>query len=129
MHLDPMKKGVFFLFFVLDEILIGVICMFLVYFFTDWDLWSIGLIIVVLALILTFLLYVFIPQFKKPQMGREGMIGLSGIALTSLNPTGQVKVAGEIWVARSVGNTIKKGCKIWIVGMDGLVAIVKSHDK
>ena len=123
-----MKKGMF-IFFVLDEILIGAICMFLVYYFTKWDLWTVGIILLVLVFSVAFLLYVFIPQFKKPQTGREGMIGLSGIALTSLDPRGQIKVAGEIWVARSVEGTIKKGRKIMVVGMEGLVVLVKTLEE
>jgi membrane-bound serine protease (ClpP class) len=69
--------------------------------------------------------YIFYPQFRKPRIGREEMIGASGRVIKELNPEGQVKIKGELWKARTIENEISKGEKIEIVNMKGLKLIVR----
>jgi membrane-bound serine protease (ClpP class) len=51
--------------------------------------------------------------------GREGMIGEVGIALTNLNPSGQVHVHGEIWQARS-DMPVEKDQPVKVLAVNGL---------
>ena len=63
-------------------------------------------------------------QAKKATTGEKGIIGEKGVAIKALNPEGQVSVHGEIWKAIS-SEKIKKGEKIEVTGMDGLVLRVR----
>jgi membrane-bound serine protease (ClpP class) len=47
------------------------------------------------------------------------MIGEVGIALTNLNPSGQVRVHGEIWQARS-DTPIEKDQPVKVLAVSGL---------
>ncbi len=58
-------------------------------------------------------------QRKKTTTGDKGMVGLTGVARTKLDPEGSVFVHGEIWKAIA-DQTIKKGEKIKVVGVEDL---------
>jgi membrane protein implicated in regulation of membrane protease activity len=38
---------------------------------------------------------------RRPVVGAEALIGEVGVTTTALDPTGQVRVVGELWQARS----------------------------
>lgn len=84
--------------------------------------WSI--IIATTAVTLVFFLFVLglglKAQRRKPTTGIEGIIGEIGEALTVLNPTGQVRVHGEIWNAESVSGKISKGERVRVTGVENL---------
>ncbi len=64
-------------------------------------------------------------QRKKPQTGREGLIGEVGTALEHFNNgRGQVLVHGEIWSAFG-DKTIRKGDTVVITRMNGLTIYVQ----
>src|SRR6185503_5246037 len=50
----------------------------------------------------------------------EELIGLEGIVLQDLHPTGVVQVASESWTAESVRGTPRKGDHVRVVEMEGL---------
>ncbi|MGC3993787.1 MAG: NfeD family protein [Propionicimonas sp.] len=55
----------------------------------------------------------------------DKMIGSSGVALTEITSgAGEVKVAGEVWTARSVEGTIAAGTEIEVYKIDGAIVIV-----
>jgi len=54
---------------------------------------------------------------KRPTTGIEGMIGERGIALSRLDPDGQVRVRGEIWTAKSSGEAIDAGSEVEVTGV------------
>ena len=120
-----MKPRVLFLLYVLDEIIVGTVAVLFMYYFTNWDIWRVGAVVIILSLFLLVMLYVFLPQFKRPQTGKEEITGLMGTALTALDPRGQIKVKGEIWNARSLDGRIEKGCRVKIVDMEGLELLVE----
>ncbi len=66
-------------------------------------------------------------QKGKTTTGQEGMIGMEGIALTNLNPTGEVRVMGEIWKAESIEGDIKRNSKIIVTEVHGLLLKVRKH--
>ncbi len=58
---------------------------------------------------------------KRPiQTGQESLIGAQGIAVTPLEPHGQVQAAGELWSAQSIEGKIRKGERVEIVQVEGL---------
>ncbi|MHB0981042.1 MAG: NfeD family protein [Thermoleophilia bacterium] len=57
---------------------------------------------------------------RKPATGGEAMVGERGTARTSLAPSGQVSVHGEIWQADAIAGRIEAGEPVEVVGMRGL---------
>jgi membrane-bound serine protease (ClpP class) len=84
---------------------------------------SLSIIVVVVAA--TALFFIFAvgmglrAQRKKATTGEKGMIGMTGVARTKLDPEGSVFVHGEIWKAEA-DQTIKKGEKVKVVGVEDL---------
>ncbi len=67
-----------------------------------------------------------IPSFHKKQVtGSEGMIGLEGEVTRTLTPVGVIRVKGEYWKAKSVGEDIAAGEDVEILGLNGLRLEVK----
>ncbi|NYT00981.1 MAG: nodulation protein NfeD [Methanocellales archaeon] len=60
----------------------------------------------------------------KPTTGSEGLIGLKCEAYSKIDPTGIVKIKGEIWRAEST-EEIRKGEKVEVVDRRGLTLIVR----
>ncbi len=62
----------------------------------------------------------------KVRVGSEVLIGSRGVAVSDIDPEGEVRVLGEFWHAKSVdGSLIRKGEKIEVVGREGLTLLVK----
>ena len=53
------------------------------------------------------------------------MIGKPAVAITDLNPKGEVRVLGEIWRAQSASGDIQKGEQVTVKALEGLVVIVE----
>lgn len=84
--------------------------------------------LVILTGILTGLGFAVIVGFalraqKRPiQTGQESLVGAQGIAVSNLEPTGQVQAGGELWSAESVEDSapIHKGDRVTVVRVEGL---------
>jgi membrane-bound serine protease (ClpP class) len=55
----------------------------------------------------------------RPAVGAEDLVGRVGVALSALDPAGQVRVQGEIWDARSA-TRIDRGGAVIVEAVDGL---------
>jgi len=64
-------------------------------------------------------------QTRKPTTGIEGMIGETGEAISDMEPTGQIKVHGELWNAESMEGPVNKGTKVVVTGISNLKLIVR----
>jgi membrane-bound serine protease (ClpP class) len=64
-------------------------------------------------------------KLSKIKTGKEALVGATGIAVSDLNPEGEIRVVGEFWQAKARNNWIKKGQEVEVVGMDGLFLIVQ----
>lgn len=65
-------------------------------------------------------------RFSTPTIGRESMIGETGVAIDEVAPEGQVEVRGAPWRARTNRATpIGAGDVIRVVGIDGLLLEVE----
>lgn len=67
-------------------------------------------------------------QRRQPTTGVEGIVGERGIAFTKLQPTGQVKVHGEMWNAESIDGNLPKDASIVVAEVNGLSLKVKKAD-
>lgn len=88
--------------------------------------WTVILPVVIVAAGFTFLVATFgLKSFRSRTMtGKEGMIGLIGIAKTDLAPRGKVFVHGELWEAYS-DEPIPAGMPVQVTGIEGLTLYVK----
>ena len=64
-------------------------------------------------------------QKAKPVTGIEGMVGEVGETLARLEPSGMVRVHGELWKAESVSGSIDKGQKIKVTAIKNLTLYVE----
>lgn len=66
---------------------------------------------------------------KKVATNAYSVIGKKGIVTQDINEThgvGQIKVAGEVWSAKTTdGSTIEKGTQIEVIKIDGVKAVVE----
>jgi len=65
---------------------------------------------------------------RQPTTGSEGMIGLVGIAKTTLAPQGKLLVRGELWDAIS-DQALEPGDPAEVTRVDGLKLHVKPASK
>ncbi len=62
---------------------------------------------------------------RKPARGLTSMVGSRGRVVRKLNPSGQVRIAGEIWEARAEHDSIATGETVEVVAQSGLRLTVK----
>ncbi|MFC1899275.1 NfeD family protein [Chloroflexota bacterium] len=62
---------------------------------------------------------------KKPTHGLRAMLDSEGLAVSSLEPRGMVRINGELWQAESTDGNIEAGEKVTVVGQDRLKFIVR----
>ncbi|MDE3226357.1 MAG: nodulation protein NfeD [Nitrospirota bacterium] len=88
--------------------------------------WAVILPVVILAAGLTLLMVGMGVRAmgRQPTTGREGMVGLVGVAKTSVAPQGKVLVHGELWEAISE-QPLQPGDRAEVVKLDGLTLHVK----
>jgi membrane-bound serine protease (ClpP class) len=63
-------------------------------------------------------------RLQKPTTGREGLVGETGIAATSISQEGKVSIHGEFWNVISDQN-IERGEKVQVIGVTNLKLKVK----
>ena len=87
--------------------------------------------VIITSTVVTSLFFVFIlglglkAQHRKPVTGLEGMIGLTGESLGTLNPLGKVRMHGELWNAESVSGNIDEGKKVRVTAIKNLKLFVE----
>ena len=88
--------------------------------------WAVILPVVILAAGLTLLMVGMGVRAmgRQPTTGREGMVGLVGVAKTSVAPQGKILVHGELWEAISE-QPLQPGDQAEVVKLDGLTLHVK----
>ena len=106
----------------LDEVVaLGLVYLVLWAFKITMPLWFAIVIALLLGTFVFITHKVIIPSFHKEQVtGSEGMIGLIGTVIEPLTPEGIVRVEGESWKAKSVGDDIAVDEEVEILGLDGL---------
>ena len=87
--------------------------------------WSLA--VIAIAAVLELSLWFFGIRYsrrRKAQVGVQTLIGMTGEAISALEPDGQIKVDGEIWKAHG-SPEIRAGDPIRITGVDGLTLEVE----
>lgn len=83
----------------------------------------------VLSLIITKpLVKRFKRNIKKVSTNSDRLIGMTGVVLKDINPleaTGQVKVNGEVWTAKTVSDNVGKDTKVKVLSIEGVKLIVE----
>ena len=102
-------------------------------------LWGLGIeiplpIMIAVALVLGAVIFIthkaVIPALHKKKItGSEGMIGLEGEVIEPLTPVGVIRVGGEYWKAKSVGENIAAGEEVEILGLNRLILTVKLKNR
>jgi membrane-bound serine protease (ClpP class) len=91
---------------------------------------TLGVTLIVVALIVSVIFYIGVKaQFKRVKTGKEALIGAKGIATSDLKPKGEVRVMGEFWEATSKNGEIATGQTIEVVGMEGMLLVVKPTEQ
>ena len=91
---------------------------------------TLAILMIIIALILVFIFYTGVKaQFARVRTGKEAIIGAKGIATTDLKPKGEVRVMGEFWEAITNDTEVLSGQPIEVVGMNGMVLIVKAAER
>jgi membrane-bound serine protease (ClpP class) len=91
---------------------------------------TLGVTLIVVALIVSVIFYIGVKaQFKRVKTGKEALIGAKGIATSDLKPKGEVRVMGEFWEATSKNGEIATGQTIEVVGMEGMLLVVKPAEQ
>ena len=100
-----------------------------------WGLPQIGIHIPLVGLIVLMVAWAGLAVFtfrlgsqalrRKPVTGLPAMIGSKGKATGRLAPDGYIRVKGELWEAKSIGEEIDAGGEVIVVGQDALKLIVR----
>lgn len=67
-------------------------------------------------------------QKRKVTTGLEGIVGEPGVTVTPLDPDGKIRVGGEYWKAKTLGDPIQEGEKVMVTGIDRLVLVVEREE-
>jgi len=65
---------------------------------------------------------------QKVQTGVENLIGATGEVIDPLDPSGQIRVLGELWKARSSAE-LPRGSRVRVVSVHGLALEVEAIDQ
>ena len=86
-------------------------------------------VMVVTAAVVIFLLFGAWKALQShrttPTTGREGIVGQVGLAISDLDPDGQVEVRGEIWRATAVGENLARGTRVTVIDEKDLTLFVR----
>jgi membrane-bound serine protease (ClpP class) len=66
-------------------------------------------------------------QRRKVTTGESAIVGSEAITISVLNPTGKVRLEGEIWTAESLSGKIEKNAKVVVTEIHGLLLKVKKQ--
>ena len=100
-----------------------------------WHVASLSLTVIITAVTISSLFFLFIigmglkAQRAKPAIGLEAMIGEIGQSLSELNPGGTVRMHGEIWKAISKAGLIAEGKKVVVTGFLNFTLQVEPYNE
>jgi membrane-bound serine protease (ClpP class) len=98
---------------------------------TEFQWAKISLGVIIPSIIITAVFFLFIlgyglrAQRNKNASGVDTLLDETGEALSNIDPTGSVRIQGEIWKAESVAGPILKGAKIKVRQIKGLLLIIE----
>ena len=91
------------------------------------SLWLIGAMTAFFAGVLFFIAQrVWAAQRLTPLTGAEALVGAKGQVVAPLSPDGTVRIRGEVWSARTSGESIEAGAPVQVERTDGVVLVVRA---
>jgi membrane-bound serine protease (ClpP class) len=89
--------------------------------------WPVLAVVGICALLFFFVVIMAISRARhRPvAVGVEDMVGATGVALSVVDPWGQVRLRGETWKARTEGESLHKDERIEVLRTEGLTLIVR----
>ena len=100
------------------------------YFKVKLPLWAMIAIGLVIGSFIFFRTWAVLPSLRKKKItGAEGMIGMEGEVVESLEPVGVIKVCGEYWKAKTAGEDIVAGEDVEILRIERLVLEVRRKSR
>ena len=105
-----------------DDVLVLALVFLGLWYFDIRITWTIILVIAAAMIGFFFLMHkAVVPALQRRRVtGREGMIGLTGRATRTLDPSGTVIIQGEYWQAASIEGKIEPGDRVEVTGISGL---------
>jgi membrane-bound serine protease (ClpP class) len=83
-----------------------------------------------LAVIAAYMLYKGLEaNLSKVKTGKEALIGAKGVAVTDLDPNGEIRVLGEFWQALTKQTPIAAGQTVQVVDMEGMFLVVQPTEE
>jgi membrane-bound serine protease (ClpP class) len=83
--------------------------------------WGLLSILAVFGVFSYFMYLLGHPTISLKEMNApESIVGSEGVVESDLDPEGYVKVAGELWKAKSTGASLIKGTSVIVTGINGL---------
>ena len=99
------------------------------------DIFIQTIVFVVLTIVALVATRPLVKRFKnsheKVSTNSDRLIGRIGVMLTdidSLEATGQVKVEGEVWTAKSLSQPLKKENRVKVLSIEGVKLIVEPYE-
>ncbi|WP_297521342.1 NfeD family protein [Thermococcus sp.] len=62
---------------------------------------------------------------KRPEIGPESLLGGTAVVVEDLTPDGLVRLNGELWSAKCVNGTARRGEEVVIIGVSGAKVLVE----
>lgn len=96
------------------------------------DVVAVSWSVIIAVTLVSFLFFFFIvtmglrAQKLKPASGTDNLIGREGVAMSSVDQDGWVKISGETWKAKAENIPIEPGSNIIVTGRSGLTLTVKN---
>ena len=121
------KNWLIILVSLLDDVAAVIVILLILWFLNIPISLSVIIFLILLFIALVFIMHKFVIPILHSRIitGSEGMIGLEGTVIKSLEPRGTISVKGEYWKAISIGENIPIGEQVKIVAIDGLTLQVK----
>ena len=90
---------------------------------------ELGLLVVFGIIIGLYIRWIIRPLRRRSKLtGPEAMVGKTGVAITDLKPSGEVRIQGETWRAESTSGDIPKDSLVKVNALKGLVVFVEKTE-
>jgi len=113
-----------------DVLILAIIFIGLWLFHVEITWWLILIVLVVMAIFILVMHRAVVPAIRRRiTSGSEGMVGMMGVATESCKPAGTVKINGEYWKAKAVGDAVEEGEDVEVVSINGLCLEVRKKQR
>lgn len=104
-----------------DIVIIAAVILALWFFQVKLPIWAMALIGLAIGAYVFVRTWAVLPSLRRKKItGAEGMIGIVGEVVETLNPEGVVRIGVEYWKARSVDGDIEPGEDVEILKIERL---------